>query len=94
MFSGKLVVSQVVKQTLSSAKISQIIRDLFLRIRENKGVSNIQIFVDEKGRKIVCIDQFDESMLQCSDGIAREIKETDFWTMEFSCENGNKFSNN
>ncbi len=84
MFSGRLILSKAVKHCLSSAEISHIIRDLFLRVRKYNGADYIQTFKDKQGRTILCVDQLSHSMKNTY--TKEEMKENDFWMMMFANE--------
>ncbi len=83
MFSGRLKITPEVLQQLPSDEISQIIRDLFIRVRENNGCDFIQTFKGRQGRTILCVDQLNKSMKSSHAYTSQEIRQHDFWIMMF-----------
>ncbi len=83
-FSGRLVLTPSIQNTLSSPEVSQIIRDLFIHVRHHQGADFIQTFRDDQGRTILCVDQLSASMKASGAYTPSEIQQNDFWIMLFA----------
>jgi hypothetical protein len=85
-FNGRAICTRKIGYTLPYEEIKEIIIDLMQFVEEKNGIDYLQVYVDESGRKIFCIDQLSKSMLE-GDGYTDEEKiEYNHWTMLFSEE--------
>lgn len=62
-FSGQLIVTAGVGQALTKVEIIGIYYDVLKFVEEKGSIDYLQVYIDEKGRKLFFIDQLDSMML-------------------------------
>lgn len=66
-FTGQLVVTASVSAALKKVEIIGIYYDILKFVEEQGGVDYLQVYTDEKGRKLFFIDQLDKTMIESGD---------------------------
>ncbi len=59
MFSGQPVATANIVRSLTRVEIMQITLDVYDRVKEKNGADYLQVFKDDQGNKIYCIDDRD-----------------------------------
>lgn len=62
-FSGQLIVTAGVSQALTKVEIIGIYYDILKFVEEKGSIDYLQVYTDEKNRKLFFIDQLDIEML-------------------------------
>jgi hypothetical protein len=63
-FNGQFYVTRTVQDSLPPEEIKTIYEDIQNFVREQNGIDYLQVFTDERGRKLFFIDQLSKSMIQ------------------------------
>ena len=63
-FSGHFVVTKTVMDELSNEEIMSIYLDVRNFVKESGGGDYLQIYVDDKNRRLVFIDQLNQEMIE------------------------------
>jgi hypothetical protein len=63
-FSGQLIVTASVSTALKKVEVIGIYYDMLKFVEEQGGVDYLQVYTDEKGRKLFFIDQLDRAMIE------------------------------
>jgi hypothetical protein len=63
-FNGTFYVTQSVYSSLSPNETLSIYLDIQMFAKEQNGIDYLQVFEDEKGRKLFVIDQLSKSMIK------------------------------
>lgn len=71
-FTGKLIVTAEVGKELKKVEIIGIYYDILKFVEEQGGIDYLQVYTDEKGRKLFFIDQLDKSMIESGDHDAED----------------------
>jgi hypothetical protein len=67
LFNGNLFVTAGIKEELTPEEVAYIYADVRQFAEEQKGIDYLQVFKDEKGRKVWIIDQLDKNMIESGD---------------------------
>ena len=86
VFNGKLYVTSIISEELSTEELASIINDIRKVVKENVGIDYLQVYKHPDGRKIFCIDQLSRSMLDGDGYSKKEKKNYNYWTMLYSYE--------
>ncbi len=81
-FSGKFVVTKHVLLELTQQEIMSIYHEIQRLVEENNGLDYLQVYTDEKERKLFFIDQLNQEMLESGD----HPKEHHYCTLLFAYE--------
>ena len=85
-FSGKIVATRGVNDTLSKADIKAILDNLFAFVQEQQGIDYLQSFIGSDGTKVWVIDQLTKDQLEGDDYTAEEKAEYNYCTILFPHE--------
>lgn len=66
-FTGQLIVTASVGAALKKVEIIGIYYDILKFVEEQGGIDYLQVYTDEKGRKLFFIDQLDREMIESGD---------------------------
>jgi len=81
-FSGIFLVTSSVNKALSPEEIKQIYFEIQQLVRKNNGLDYLQVYIDEKDRKLFFIDQLNQEMIDSGD----HPKEHNYCTLLFAFE--------
>ena len=86
LFSGVFLTSRGIQTELSQEEVDFIVNDL-LQFRNERGtIDYLQVYKNDAGRKIFCIDQLSKEQLE-GGGYSEEAKKRyNYWTMLFAEE--------
>lgn len=62
-FNGQLIITAGVSKALTKVEIIGIYYDVLKFVEEKGAIDYLQVYIDEKGRKLFFIDQLDSEML-------------------------------
>lgn len=63
-FSGQFYATRTVSETLSLSEILHIYLDVKAFARDKIGIDYLQVYTDERGRKLYFIDQLNKKMIE------------------------------
>lgn len=81
-FTGQLIVTAGISTELSKVEIIGIYHDILKFVKEKGSIDYLQVYEDEKGRKLFFIDQLDKEMIASG----QYDKEDNHCTLMFSHE--------
>ncbi len=85
-FNGKSYITTNLMNEIPAVEIMWIISDLKAFIQKEQGIDYLLVYERSDGRKIFCIDQLSNSMMENDLYSEKEIKEYNYWTMLFAEE--------
>ena len=83
-FNGKFYITSHVLNELPPEEVHQILSDLKAFVQQEQGIDYLLVYKRADGRKIFCIDQLSQSMMQSGNYTKDEIRDYNYWTMLFS----------
>jgi hypothetical protein len=83
-FNGRAYITTHVANELPQEEINQIVSDLKEFVQNEQGTDYLQVYKHSDGRKIFCIDQLSQTMMQSGNYTKEEIKDYNYWTILFA----------
>ena len=71
-FTGQLIVTEGVSAALTKVEIIGIYYDILKFVEEQGSIDYLQVYTDEKGRKLFFVDQLDKAMIESGDHEAED----------------------
>ncbi|WP_026993704.1 hypothetical protein [Flectobacillus major] len=71
-FGGRFIVTAEVGKELTKVEIIGIYYDVLKFVEEQGSIDYLQVYTDEKGRKLFFIDQLDKAMIESRDHDAED----------------------
>ena len=81
LFNGRMYVTAGVLREISSEGVQSILSDLKAFVKEKNGVDYLQVYENDNGQKIYCIDSLSQTMISGGGYTPEEVQENNYWTM-------------
>lgn len=82
-FSGQFLATRGVVTELTTEEIMSIYKDIRNFVRDTSGVDWLQVYTDEKGRKLYLIDQLSQEMIESGEFSPLDNHCTLLWAHEY-----------
>lgn len=82
-FSGQFLATKAVVSELTADEILNIYQDIHAFVKNKNGVDYLQVYTDEKGRKLFLIDQLSKEMIETGEFAPLDNHCTLLWDHEY-----------
>ena len=84
MFFGRMHLCGSICKKMTSSEILNIRRQLIRKSRKRRGLSRLQVFMNTRGQKIICVDMIGLQLRRSGKLSLREIYQRSGWYMVWS----------
>lgn len=82
-FSGQFLATRGVVEELAPAEILSIYHDIKKFVQNKNGIDYLQVYTDERGRKLYLIDQLSKEMIESGEYAPLDNHCTLLWAHEY-----------